>query len=153
MRVAPSVRLGRPILAGLGVMPGTPLGDLRPLIDLAPDLVLVLALDPRGDTSPDLVAAGERLRLIRQMAAPLRPLMAIDGGVTAGTIGLAAAASPDIIVSGSAIFRAPGLAATFRHLTAAWSTRLRPGTGARQVYRPTRRRWSPSATSGRYSRA
>ena len=83
---AASARLARPILAGLGVMPGTPLGDLRPLIGLAPDLVLVLALDPRSEAPPDLAAAGERLRLIRQMAAPFAPLMAIDGGVTAGTL-------------------------------------------------------------------
>jgi ribulose-phosphate 3-epimerase len=118
---AASQRLGRPILAGLAVMPGTPLESLRPLLDPMPDMLLMLALDPRTGTPPDLEAASARLSALAQMVAPARPLMAIDGGVTEATIATAAQTGPDMIVSGSAIFRAADPEAAFRHLSATWA--------------------------------
>lgn len=123
---AASDRLGRPILAGLGVMPGTPVADLAPLLDPMPDLILVLALDPRDGKPADLGLATERLAALAEMVAPARPLMAVDGGVTLDTIEAAAAAGPDMIVSGSAIFRAPDPAAAFASLTASWAATARP---------------------------
>ena len=113
---AASAELGRPILAGLAVMPGTPLEALAPLLALAPDLILILALDPRDTAPPCVVDAVERVRVIRKMTAPAQPLLAIDGGITEKTIAVAATARPDIIVSGSAIFRAPDPAAAFARL-------------------------------------
>ncbi len=115
---AASSDLGRPILAGLATMPDTPLDRVKRLLQLAPDLILVLALDPRIDERPNLAEAGARLRVLRDMSAPERPLMAIDGGVTVATITDAAIAGPDIIVSGSAIFRAPAPEVAFHHLAA-----------------------------------
>jgi len=123
-------RLDRPILTGLAVMPSTPLGSLAALLAPVPDLLLVLALDPRDGTPADLVDAGARLGVLREMVAPARPLMAIDGGVTADTIAVATAAAPDMVVSGSAIFRAPDPQAAFRTLTAAWSAQARPFASA-----------------------
>lgn len=123
---AASDRLGRSILAGLAIMPGTPLESLAPLLDPMPDLILVLALDPRDGAPADLVKAGERLRTLDEMVAPHRPLMAIDGGVTLDTIAAAAAQGPDMIVSGSAIFRAPDPAEAFRSLNQTWADRARP---------------------------
>lgn len=126
---AASQRIGRSILAGLAVMPGTPLESLAPLLDPMPDLFLVLALDPRDGTPADLDRASDRLRSLAAMVAPARPLMAIDGGVTESTILKAAQAGPDMIVSGSAIFRAddPGMA--FRALTEVWTAHARPLPG------------------------
>ena len=118
---AASARLGRPILAGLGVMPGTPLEQLDPLLALQPDMILMLSLDPRTGTPPDLALAGERLRALADRAAPARPLLALDGGVTEKTIALACAERPDIVVSGSAIFGAPDPEAAYRRLDAAWA--------------------------------
>lgn len=109
----------RPILAGLAVMPDTPLPSLVPLLDPLPDLILVLALDPRDGKPADLDKAAERMAALAQMLAPARPIMAIDGGVTEKTIATAAAAAPDMIVSGSAIFRAPDPGAAFARLAAA----------------------------------
>ena len=113
---ASSTELGRPILAGLAVMPGTPIENMAPLFDPVPDLILVLALDPRDKAPPYVTEAAERVRSLRKMTAPARPLFAIDGGITEATIADAAAAEPDIIVSGSAIFRAPDPAAAFGRL-------------------------------------
>ncbi len=123
---AASVRLGRPIMAGLGVMPGTPLEDLAPLLAFGPDLVLVLALDPRDGAAPDLDLAAGRLRAIAEMAAPARPVMAIDGGVTAATIDTAAGSGAELIVSGSAIFGAADPHAAFQHLTDIWAANRPP---------------------------
>lgn len=123
---AASVRLARPILAGLAVMPGTPLESLSPLLDPMPDMILVLALDPRDGAPADLGLASERLAALAEMVAPARPLMAIDGGVTEATIAEAAAAGPDIVVSGSAIFRAAEPAAAFAKLAQTWAAKARP---------------------------
>lgn len=123
---AASQALGRPILAGLAVMPGTPLDSLAPLLSPVPDLILVLALDPRDGKPADLALASDRLRALEDMVAPARPLMAIDGGVTEATIEAAASAGPDMIVSGSAIFRAPDPAVAFRNLESVWAARARP---------------------------
>lgn len=123
---AASDRLGRPILAGLAVMPGTPLDSLAPLLDPMPDLILMLALDPRDGAPADLAQAGARLTALEEIVAPHRPLMAIDGGVTLDTIAEAAAPEPDMIVSGSAIFRAPDPAAAFAALSRTWADHARP---------------------------
>ncbi|MDV7143991.1 ribulose phosphate epimerase [Tropicimonas sp. TH_r6] len=119
-------RLERPILAGLAVMPGTPLELVAPLLDPAPDLILSVAIDPRGDAPADLPLACKRLQTLAQMVSPARPVLAIDGGVTGETIQIPAAITPDIIVSGSAIFRAPDPGAAFRNLEAAWKAPRTP---------------------------
>ncbi len=116
---AESQRLDRPILAGLAIMPGTPSEAIVPLLTPAPDLILVLALDPRDGNPADLVTATARLEALRQITASAHPVMAIDGGITEHTIAAAAAGAPDIIVSGSAIFRAPDPKAAFQRLAAA----------------------------------
>ena len=112
-----AAELDRPILAGLALMPGTPIESIVPLLDPVPDVILILALDPREKAPPRVADAAVRAQAIKQMVAPARPLIAIDGGITEKSIAEAAAAAPDIIVSGSAIFRASDPAATFRRLS------------------------------------
>lgn len=125
-----SETLGRPILCGLAVMPETPLAELAPLIAFGPDLVLVLALDPRNDLPPRVADAADRVRSLRQMTAPVQPLLAIDGGINEASIAEAAVAAPDIIVSGSAIFRAADPAGAFRRLSDAVRLTLSDGVPA-----------------------
>ncbi|EEW24073.1 ribulose-phosphate 3-epimerase [Rhodobacter ferrooxidans] len=117
---AVSERLGRAILAGLAVMPGTALEQLEPLLALQPDLILVLSLDPRNSLPADLPAACARLAALRAGAAA-GTVFAIDGGITEATVAQAAACGPDVIVSGSAIFGAADPAAAFGRLTDAWA--------------------------------
>ena len=111
--------LGRPVLAGLAIMPGTPIESVAALLDPMPDMILVLALDPRNSEPADVALAANRLRTLREIIAPARPIMAIDGGITETTIAEAAAAAPDVIVSGSAIFRASDPEGAFRRMNAA----------------------------------
>ncbi|MDO9526099.1 MAG: ribulose phosphate epimerase [Gemmobacter sp.] len=112
--------LGRPILAGLAVMPGTALAQLQPLLALAPDLVLVLALDPRDGKPADIGKACERLTALRATIKP-GTILAMDGGVTVATIDQVSATAPDIIVSGSAIFKAADPGQAFRQMADVWA--------------------------------
>ena len=90
----------RPVLAGLALMPGTSLESAAPLLALAPDMILVLSLDPRG-TPADITAACQRLTELRSLAPDA--VLAFDGGVTKDSIEEIAACGPDMVVSGSAV--------------------------------------------------
>ena len=63
---------------------------------------------------------------LREVVAPARPVLAIDGGVTLDTISTATESGSDMVVSGSAIFRAPAPVAAFKALTEAWSAKAQP---------------------------
>ena len=109
---------GRPVLAGLALAPQT---EPDPALLARADLLLVLALDPRSMSKPDISAACARLMALRggtDRTDP--PLLAFDGAVTAETIDEIAAARPDLIVSGSAIMKAADPAGAFASMTAAW---------------------------------
>ena len=104
----------RPVLAGLCLLPDTPLDEAGDLLAMQPDLVLVAALDPRGKQPADIGRACGRVAELRRHFGPDGPLIQFDGGVTAGTIGEIAGAGPDLVVSGSAVLRAGDPAAAFR---------------------------------------
>ena len=108
----------RPVLAGLALMPETPLSAVKPLLALAPDVILVLSLDPRRNTRPDIPAACARLQELRATTLETAPLLAFDGGVSLDNINEIAASRPDIIVSGSAVFRAADPARAFGEMAA-----------------------------------
>ncbi|MDA4845066.1 ribulose-phosphate 3-epimerase [Hoeflea poritis] len=105
---------GRPVLAGLCLLPDTAIDDAGELLAMEPDLLLVAALDPRGKQPPDVTRACGRVAELRQRFGPGGPLIQFDGGVTAATIGEIANAAPDMVVSGSAVMRADDPAAAFR---------------------------------------
>lgn len=109
-------KAGRPILAGLCLLPATAIDDIQPLLDPKPDLVLVAALDPRTGDPADVGSACRRVVDLRQRFGPDGPLIAFDGGVTADTIATIAEAAPDLVVSGSAIMRAADPASAFRNM-------------------------------------
>lgn len=111
---------GRPVLAGLGLMPGTDPDDIGDLLALEPDLILVLALDPRDGSPADIPAACARLAGLRHRTAATRPVLAFDGGVTLASIREIAACAPDLIVSGSAVLKADNPEAVFADMQAAW---------------------------------
>lgn len=97
---------GRPVVAGISLMPGTAIEDIKDLLDLKPDLILVLALDPRTRDPADVKTACARLKKIKALTADFSPILAFDGGVTLDTIAEIANASADLVVSGSAVLKA-----------------------------------------------
>ncbi len=106
--------LARPIMAGLCLLPDTSVADAAALFELQPDLVLVAALDPRSKEPADISRACRRVNKLRTSSAPSGPVIAFDGGVTTQNIAEIAAARPDIVVAGSAVFKADVPEATFR---------------------------------------
>lgn len=98
---------GRKILRSVALNPGTPIEMLRPVLHQL-EMVTFLAVDPGwGGGAPDEVLAG-KINAFRKMAqeAGVEPLISIDGGIKAQTYPIAAAMKPDMIVSGSAVFKA-----------------------------------------------
>ncbi|MCK4712234.1 MAG: ribulose phosphate epimerase [Marinosulfonomonas sp.] len=94
----------RPVLAGLALMPGTTLESIQPLLALNPDMILVLSLDPRTGTPPDIESACTQLTELRAVAPDA--VLAFDGGVTQNSIREISACAPDMVVSGSAVLGA-----------------------------------------------
>ncbi len=105
----------RPVLAGIALMPDTPLDVAR---DLDPDMVLILSLDPRDGKPPEIAKACARLTEMRRLLPDA--VLAFDGGVTADTIEEIAAVRPDIIVSGSAVMKADNPAKAFADIRDIW---------------------------------
>jgi ribulose-phosphate 3-epimerase len=108
----------RPVMAGLGLMPGTSIESIAPLLELAPDMILVLSLDPRTKSPPDITKACTRLSRLRSLCNSFNPVLAFDGGVTLETIDEIADCTPDMIVSGSAVLGAANPDAAFKAMTA-----------------------------------
>ena len=114
-----SENAGRPVMAGLALMPGTSLEDAGDLLAMEPDMVLVLSLDPRTNNPPDITSACKRIAELRALPALRGSVLAFDGGVTLDSIQEIAAARPDMIVSGSAVLRAPDPKVAYQAMAAA----------------------------------
>ncbi len=95
---------GRAVIAGLALMPDTPLDQIKGLLALNPEMILVLSLDPRTKNPPDIAKACARITELRTLAP--EALLAFDGGVTLDSITEIRACNPDMIVSGSAVLGA-----------------------------------------------
>ncbi|MEM9710046.1 MAG: ribulose phosphate epimerase [Pseudomonadota bacterium] len=106
----------RDLSVGFALMPGTSLDEVEPLWDLAPDIVLVLGLDPRDGQPADISKATQRVAALKKRLP--RAIIAFDGGVTGKTIPDIAAARPNLVVSGSAVMRAPDPAGAFQQMAA-----------------------------------
>jgi ribulose-phosphate 3-epimerase len=94
-------------LAGLAINPPTALVSIEASLAHC-DLVLVMSVMPGfGGQAFDDVAL-DKLRALRarkDTRKDIRPLLEVDGGIAAATIGPCAAAGADLFVAGSAIFR------------------------------------------------
>ena len=111
-------RGGKP---GLVLNPSTPLDDdFRALLD-AFDLVLVMSVHPGfGGQAFDSVSLPKLEQLASWREADgLDLVLEIDGGISPDTAPLARSAGADILVAGSAVFRAPDYAAMIATLRGA----------------------------------
>lgn len=98
---------GRRVLRAVALNPATPVDVIVPVLH-AIDMVTLLAVDPGWSGGAPDAALGRKVERLRQLAteAGVDPLIVIDGGITEATIGAAAHFQPDVIVSGSAVFKA-----------------------------------------------
>lgn len=90
-------------MSGVAINPGTPASVLADLLDMV-DLVCVMTVNPGFGGQKFLQSQLDKVRTLRQMIGD-RPIhVEIDGGVTAQTAPLVAAAGADVLVAGSGVF-------------------------------------------------
>ncbi|MDR8392160.1 ribulose-phosphate 3-epimerase [Aliifodinibius sp. S!AR15-10] len=104
-------------LAGVAVNPATSLQNIEPILDLV-DLVLVMSVNPGFGGQDFIPKTYERLE---EMAA-LRSsenynyLISVDGGVNLDNIDKVSRAGADVLVAGSAVFKAKNIPGRIKEL-------------------------------------
>ena len=94
------------IIRGVALNPDTPLMLLEPLLENI-EMVTVLAVDLKREGFPFFKSIGDRFIEVKKMIAEREKeiILCIDGGVKRENIGELAQLGPDILVSGSAVFK------------------------------------------------
>ncbi|MDR6955015.1 ribulose-phosphate 3-epimerase [Ancylobacter sp. 3268] len=90
--------------AGVALNPATPASAVEHVLDLV-DLVLVMTVNPGFGGQAFLAPMMEKVRQIKTMVGDRAIEIEIDGGVTAETAPLCAAAGGTVLVAGSAVFK------------------------------------------------
>jgi ribulose-phosphate 3-epimerase len=103
-------------LAGVAINPGTPADAVREL-DASADLVLCMSVNPGWGGQSFIAASPDKVRRIRE-AVPA-PVIEMDGGIDADTVGSVAEAGATLFVAGSAVFGAPDPGEAFQRIAAA----------------------------------
>ena len=103
-------------LAGVGINPGTPAEAVREL-DASADLVLCMSVNPGWGGQSFIEASPDKVRRIRE-AVPT-PVIEMDGGIDADTVGSVAKAGATLFVAGSAVFGAPDPGEALQRIAAA----------------------------------
>ncbi len=105
------------VKCGAVINPDTPVEKIRDVIPLC-DMVLVMSVFPGFGGQKFIPSSLDKLREIRAIieASGKDIDLEIDGGITAENVGLAKAAGANVIVAGSAIFKAADRAAMIAKL-------------------------------------
>lgn len=93
--------------AGVSVKPATPVEVLRELLPSV-DLVLVMSVEPGFGGQSFMPESLEKVACLRRMAAEAGRdlLVEVDGGISSRNAGALFAAGADVLVAGSAVFKA-----------------------------------------------
>jgi ribulose-phosphate 3-epimerase len=103
-------------LAGVAINPGTPAAAVREL-DASADLVLCMSVNPGWGGQSFIEGSPDKVRRIREAVAT--PVIEMDGGIDADTVGGVARAGATLFVAGSAVFGAPDPGEAFLRIAAA----------------------------------
>ena len=96
--------------AGVSLNPHTPAENLQHVLDRL-DLILVMTVNPGFGGQSFIHAMIDKIATIRQMTEGRDIVIEVDGGITAETAPLVAAAGARALVAGSAVFKGDGEAA------------------------------------------
>ena len=96
--------------AGVSLNPHTPTENLQHVLDRL-DLILVMTVNPGFGGQSFIHAMIDKIATIRQMTEGRDIVIEVDGGITAETAPLVAAAGARALVAGSAVFKGDGEAA------------------------------------------
>jgi ribulose-phosphate 3-epimerase len=110
----------RNVGVGIVLNPETPVESVLPYLDDV-DLVLVMSVHPGWGGQQFIAEVLDKVRVLRGAIEERRldVEIEIDGGINVETAPLAARAGVDILVAGSAVFRAPDPLAAARDIRAA----------------------------------
>jgi ribulose-phosphate 3-epimerase len=103
-------------LAGVALNPGTPAGAVAEL-DGHADLVLCMSVNPGWGGQSFIASSPGKVRRIREIAPS--PVIEMDGGIDAETVGSVAETGATLFVAGSAVFGDPEPGEAFRRIAAA----------------------------------
>lgn len=105
--------------AGLSLKPGTPAEEARPFLPYC-DMILVMTVEPGFGGQKFMADQMPKLRSLREMLRAENPgcLLQVDGGVDAHTCGTCKENGAQVLVAGSAYFRAQDRAAFVRLIQA-----------------------------------
>jgi ribulose-phosphate 3-epimerase len=116
-------------LAGLALKPATPLSDLEPYRG-ALDIVMVMTVEPGFGGQAFMPEPARKISSASRYLAP-NGRVHVDGGVNADTVRIAAGLGADVLVVGSALWRATDTAEAVRAIRAtAAAARLAPASGS-----------------------
>jgi ribulose-phosphate 3-epimerase len=103
-RVLEHIR-SRGIIAGVAINPGTPVGTLEDVLELA-DFVLVMSVNPGFGGQKFIPRALDKIRDLAELRVRrhLGFRIEVDGGIGLDTIGAAVVAGAEVLVAGNAIF-------------------------------------------------
>lgn len=94
--------------AGVSINPATPESVLDYVLDQV-DLILVMSVNPGFGGQKYIPAVTEKIARIHKMIGD-RPIeLEVDGGITAETAGIPAAAGVNVLVAGSAVYKGNGV--------------------------------------------
>lgn len=98
----------RSVKAGLAISPDTPYEVVLPLLDVV-DMVLVMTVNPGFGGQSLIYGALDKVKAIRKYIDEqgLNIDIQVDGGINEKNVGLASSSGANVIVAGSAIFKAP----------------------------------------------
>ncbi|MBO4413424.1 MAG: ribulose-phosphate 3-epimerase [Clostridia bacterium] len=104
--------------AGISLRPSTPVGVIGPYLPFV-DTILIMSVEPGYGGQSYIPESTEKIRQARALADRYGGItVEVDGGVNLKNAGEIARAGADVLVAGSAVFRAADPAEAIRALTA-----------------------------------
>ncbi len=107
--------------AGVSLNPGTPASVLKHVLDQL-DLILVMTVNPGFGGQAFIPAMLEKISEVREMVRGRNIDIEVDGGITRHNAAEAARAGANVLVAGSAVFKAKDYAAEIKAIRTAAST-------------------------------
>lgn len=125
---------------GLALNPGTPISAADPYLDVI-DLLLVMTVQPGFGGQAFLAPMVEKVEaaFVRREALGLRFRIEVDGGINRATAASVLLAGADVLVSGTALFRAGDMAEEIRELRRLAAREVTAGPSAGETSGPLKR--------------
>ncbi|MDD6800888.1 MAG: ribulose-phosphate 3-epimerase [Firmicutes bacterium] len=105
------------VKAGVTIKPATPVSVLEPLVGLA-DMILIMSVEPGFGGQKFILSALDKIKQARALteAAGLDTDIEVDGGITPENAAEVIKAGANVIVAGSAVFKAANMSEAVKAL-------------------------------------